>query len=302
MTVLRTLVRSPLFDTPRHWREKIYRALTSRMSWPKTVAVEPDLLLTVDAKTYPSQTKYYWIPEAYEPSLQWALRNLIPLGGQMVDCGSNLALMGLIAARHRNAQVLCLEPLPRLRQWIEQHIEMNGLQGNMRVLEIAASNEAGSAEFYLSKPDKDGSHGLSPNRYSDLEQRIEIQKQRLEVLFSEQGLDRIDFIKIDTEGHDLQALEGCGDWLQPERIRVLYIEMAEDKEAILEALLKAGYCGWRSQKYLFRDVRNGLRPAEHRYFKPFDPERDKISRNMLFCGQESEENAFLKARFVSSTF
>lgn len=68
----------------------------------------------------------------------------------------------------------------------------------------------------------------------------------LDAFCDEQGVDRIDYLKIDTEGHELQVLAGAGHMLDTDAIAILELELGmnidnrrhtrfEDAKAILEA-------------------------------------------------------------------
>lgn len=40
-----------------------------------------------------------------------------------------------------------------------------------------------------------------------------------------QGIERVDLLKIDAQGYEDRILRGAGDWLTPERIRLVYLEV-----------------------------------------------------------------------------
>jgi hypothetical protein len=49
---------------------------------------------------------------------------------------------------------------------------------------------------------------------------------------------------VDTEGNDFFVLKGLGDWLCPDRISVLYVELGRDREAACRLLSEHGYQGF----------------------------------------------------------
>ena len=89
---------------------------------------------------------------------------------------------------------------------------------------------------------------------------VEIETRRLD----DEGLDRVGFIKIDVEGHELAVLEGGRVLIERDRpVLLIEIEEAHTKRPIedsLAAVMALGYDGFA----LFRGVLKGL--------GAFDPE------------------------------
>ena len=52
----------------------------------------------------------------------------------------------------------------------------------------------------------------------------EVQCTTLDLFTSQQNVDGIDFLKIDTEGHELEVLQGASEILQTQRIRLVLLE------------------------------------------------------------------------------
>ena len=88
----RTLVRSYLNRRAQFGRNTLENLLTRSLPARQTTEIVPGLRLALDlAKS--NQRTLFWFHELAEPSLQWTIRNLLPLGGTMVDCGANAGLM-----------------------------------------------------------------------------------------------------------------------------------------------------------------------------------------------------------------
>lgn len=47
---------------------------------------------------------------------------------------------------------------------------------------------------------------------------------RLDSFFCEHKIEHVDFLKIDTEGFELDVLQGCGEYLTPSKIRMVQFE------------------------------------------------------------------------------
>ena len=66
-----------------------------------------------------AQAGIFWYDGDADVALSWAIRELVPVGGVFIDCGANCGLMGLLACQCRQAQVIFIEPHPRLARSIE---------------------------------------------------------------------------------------------------------------------------------------------------------------------------------------
>ncbi len=197
-----------------------------------------------------NQRRIFWAHEGYEPALQWALRELLPEDSSVVDCGANAGLMGFLALARAAARVVFVEPHPRLAAQLRRNVALNGLGGRASVVECAASRSAGDAVLHPSTADQDGSHALEPNKYSDPQAALlPVRLRRLDRILEEQQLAHVDLLKVDAEYHDREVLEGLGDWLRPERVEMLYVEMTGDQFAPVFAMLSAaGYVPFGTSK------------------------------------------------------
>jgi len=116
-----------------------------------------------------------------------------------------------------NARVVALEPNPAQAKVIRENYP------EIEVFEIAASNFKGSAPFMVYHGDE-GAVGSSSLRLDwkedDLEgHQISVETDKLSNLI---GDEEIDIMKIDTEGHSMEVLEGLGDKLT--QVKAYHIE------------------------------------------------------------------------------
>jgi FkbM family methyltransferase len=112
--------------------------------------------------------------------------------------------------------VVALEPNPDQVKIIKANYP------EIEVLEVAASNFKGSAPFMVYHGD-DGAVGSSS---LDLHWKYDLEGHQITVdcdtLANLIGDDQIDIMKIDTEGHSVEVLEGLGDKLK--QVKVFHIE------------------------------------------------------------------------------
>lgn len=252
----------------RAGRSKLKKVLNRLISDRQVEAtLEPGLKLGLDLDKG-LQNFFFWFPEEYEPALQWSIRNLLPLGGSFMDCGSNTGLFGLYAVHRRMARSFFIEPHPRLAGEIRQNIARNGFGDYCVLHELAASSKPGSMKLEIFEGKErmsDGVHriiqdgGETPGLKT-----VEVRVSTLKELMQQNGLEKLDFLKVDVEGHDLEALIGLDDYLDPRRITCLYVESAETYDLIRSR----GYTPFQTRKiYIdeltrFKKQHNGIRYFE----------------------------------------
>lgn len=115
------------------------------------------------------------------------------------------------------ARVVALEPNPDQVKVIEQDYP------EVEIMKVAASNQKGTAPFMVYAGDEGAVGSSSLNlrwKEDDLPGHIiTVDIDRLENLI---GDEQIDIMKIDTEGHSMEVIEGLGDKLK--QIKAFHIE------------------------------------------------------------------------------
>jgi len=243
----------------------LFRRMLGRyLSGTWTVTLRSGLKMELDL-SQGIQNTIFWYDGDVEPQLTWAIREFLPMGGRMVDCGANCGLFGLEARLHRQATVRLVEPHPVLGARVLQNIALNGWQDSCQLIAAAASDHQGRADLFLCDSN-DGSHSLHAdwpiigNRPSG---KVDVALVTLEeVLQREFGSGSVDFVKIDTEGHDFSVLRGLGESLNPDRVRMLYLELGNHREAAIQWLQSRGYSGFAYRRDLLDGV--ALRRAMRR--------------------------------------
>ncbi len=156
-----------------------------------------------------SFTHCFWPAiEAYEPDLQELLPKMLPQGGVFVDCGANVGLFSVIAGGSigPTGRVISIEANPTTYQLLCRNLLQNGLREHFNV---AVSTENGYADFYVPE-DGDVYGTLQPNGYVSADTpTIRVETRRLDELLKECSVSRVDAIKIDVEGAEMDVLRGA---------------------------------------------------------------------------------------------
>jgi FkbM family methyltransferase len=149
---------------------------------------------------------------------------VIPVGPQVrewtvVDCGANVGLFSLFLKDA--ARVVAVEPNPAVNRRLKKNLETNGVAAT--VIEAAISNRDGTVRMdFASGPSVLSSIG---------ESGAEVRSISLDSLLSEAEIDSVDLLKLDLEGHEIDALSGGADALRKGRIKRIVAEFS-DAEAL----------------------------------------------------------------------
>ena len=157
--------------------------------------------------------------ESHEDTLRPVIDGLFPDGGVFVDVGANMGLWS-VPLGMRASKVVAVEANPATIPVLRENIGLNGLADVIEVLEIAAWDSDG--ELSLLNPSATGHPMAGVMRtVPPREGHQLVPCRRLDGVLK---VDRIDLVKIDTEGADLHVLRGMTEHIA--RFRpVLFIEM-----------------------------------------------------------------------------
>lgn len=165
-------------------------------------------------------------------------------GEVVVDVGSHVGRYSLIAAKC-GSRVVSIEPDPSNFAMLESNIRLNKFS-NITPLQLALSDSPGRRRFFLAGGGDSGTSSLEQDWFWRLDagvkrREVEVQCETLDRLISSLGMDRIDWLKIDVEGHEISVLQGASATLS--RTRKLILEVAEGNEARCQEIV--GSAGFR---------------------------------------------------------
>lgn len=125
-----------------------------------------------------------------------------------VDVGANLGEYTLFAAKRLpRGKVLAFEPLSSIRSVLEENIRLNGFT-NIEVYPVGLSSHAEMMTIHEFDDVHEGLATFYPGERSG-RASVAVELKTLDEVVSSSRLQRVDFIKIDIEGGELKALQGC---------------------------------------------------------------------------------------------
>jgi FkbM family methyltransferase len=234
---------APAARLVRRWREKGLLARVER-DWPGGFALHRTGDLVYVPRPLDRRGRQALLhPPRVHPA---ALASLHP-GSAAIDVGASLGewTVPLARAVGPTGRVLAVEPVPRSATALEATLAANSLR-QAQVIRCAVGDHEGSAELAVpvvtSARIDTGTARIGVVGAGH--QTLSVCIRTLDSLAGEFGLDRVDLIKVDVEGHERHVLDGAASIL--ERFRpTLVIETGHeadgDRPAIRDRLCGLGY-------------------------------------------------------------
>lgn len=160
---------------------------------------------------------YFQTIGGFDPIFEEALRR-VPSDGVVFDIGANIGVTALAAASQA-ASVHAFEPDGVARGFLEHNLAQNGAE-NVTVHPLAVGHEVGRLPFFSDTISKSASHLVSDATLDHVsEQSVEV--TTLDVFTAASDIPRIDLIKVDIEGFEIDVLRGAPKTLSRYRPRML---------------------------------------------------------------------------------
>ena len=196
----------------------------------------------------------------------WLQQTLTP-GQVFVDVGANIGYFTLLGATLVGPEGRCvgIEAHPRMAELLQRNVIINGLHGYVTTWQRAAWSEPTELKLHLRQNFASNSRvgSIGPDalrRLGDTEEIIEVEAVRLDDLLAD--LPRIDVMKVDVEGAEVQVFSGLSRILAANpAITIIFewspgqiVDVGDDPSALLHLLT--------SQGFRFRLMEDDLSPID----------------------------------------
>jgi FkbM family methyltransferase len=203
----------------------------------------------------------------YDRELVSLCSRLLPDRPTVLDVGANVGFYAVLlgaVARRSGGRVIAFEPLSTNVDRLRENLALNGLDDVVRVFAVGLSSSDGSASITLredfSGGATTGNAAIVIDDGTDHRFRQEtIQLRTLDGIREEAGVERVDLVKLDIEGHEDHFLEGARATLEASRPVILmevnkpyYARRKVDLDAQLAQSLSVAYRGLRSERGRYR--------------------------------------------------
>lgn len=134
----------------------------------------------------------------------------------VLDIGANIgAATVFFSELYPAAKIHAFEPVPANQEMLKRNALSRGRPGSIECHMLALSNKDGELQMIHSPgANNHGGWSFYQRGASGSEEKISVPVRQVEAFVRELGLDRIDVIKIDTEGAEKEILQG----LAPEQL------------------------------------------------------------------------------------
>ena len=174
------------------------------------------------------------------------LDEYIPDNAVICDIGSNIGNHTLYWALKRNARfIYAFEPIPSTYEILEKNIQLNYLQNVVTSYNFGLSNKEINASITLYNGSNIGATFIHQASDGHL---------KLKTLDSLSLDKKIDLLKIDVEGHEIEALQGSIETIKLYKPSIFVESFGENIEKIKQILLPLEYRlvkEFNGENYLF---------------------------------------------------
>jgi FkbM family methyltransferase len=156
----------------------------------------------------------------WDPDTWRAIAEHLPSGGTFIDVGAHMGHCSLTAATlvGPEGRVVAIEANPEMVQHLSRNIHASGV--TIDVQPIACSDSETLVDLFVASHANSGSSSISQHNASlgaASQRNYRIQARPLDAVLNELNISRVDVLKIDVEGAELQVLRGAKETLTRHR-------------------------------------------------------------------------------------
>ena len=189
----------------------------------------------------------------YERNTLRHLKKLARPDMTFVDVGANIGAYTLNMSKFlTNGRVISFEPNPRAVKYLKRNIELNNFK-NVQLVEAGLSDKEEEAILYTASLTT-----ASINKGKDSPEQEQIKLTTLDLFCRKNGVNNIDLIKIDVEGHEVKCLEGAAEIIDKSKQMVLIMEIDDnqkklglEKNDLFNSVIKKGFKGFLPKGFPF---------------------------------------------------
>lgn len=188
-----------------------------------TMEYDAQLLFHIDTASWIEWYLFFY--GYYEPELTDLIKRLFRPGFVVFDVGANNGCHTLIMALMAgdSGKVFAVEPCPKVFEKLVKNISLNGMK-NIIPMSCAFSDAAGTSTFYGFEEgaSNEAVSSLYASNAGEHPVEFQVDVNTLDHVARQEKLSRLDFVKIDAEGHEYQVLMGAKESVAKYRPYVVF--------------------------------------------------------------------------------
>ncbi len=223
---------------------------------PVQVEIRPGAVFELDARDLVAREILSW--NVWEKPNTDLILGSLHEGSVMVDIGAHIGYYSILGSKvvGPSGRIVAVEPNPETVLRLRKNLELSRTS-NVAVEEVACTDKETTLTFYKANIRNTGASSISESnaRIADhgaTARSVTVRGRTLDSIVQELGLQRVDFVKIDTEGAEVQVLRGMKNTLATYHPRML-IEvrqpllhnMGTSAEELRAVLRDSGYIAGR---------------------------------------------------------
>jgi FkbM family methyltransferase len=136
-----------------------------------------------------------FLERAYFPDRDFELKD----GDVVVDVGAHIGVFTVFSAKNADSTVYSYEPRPDNFELLKENVSLNKIEACVKIFQFAVGGVSGSLEFCM---DAEGLVQIGGSNGK----KIIVRTVTLKEIFDSNNLLKVDFLKIDVEGKELEML------------------------------------------------------------------------------------------------
>jgi FkbM family methyltransferase len=149
----------------------------------------------------------------FQPNPYFSAKVKVQPGATVLDVGANIGLFTKAAVKAGARRVVCFEPTPNTLVALRKNLNSAACTDIVSVVPKGAWNTPATLTFTVDpiRPGRSSCVTVTPEQAA---YEISIQVEPIDNVVQELQLDRVDFIKMDIEGAEVNALKGAVNTLR----------------------------------------------------------------------------------------
>lgn len=147
--------------------------------------------------------------------------NVFDVGANIGDWAEN-AIVAVPPVKRESLVLHMFEPVPETRRILKDRISKIAGDVQCHFHEVALSSKSGTANIYAQG--RAGTNSLNPDSDQEGVSSVTVPIKTLSEFAAALGVDKLHFVKCDTEGHDMEVIKGALAYLKEGRIDVFQFE------------------------------------------------------------------------------
>lgn len=173
--------------------------------------------------------KKLYLTGTYEKGLLKILGQILKKGDIVVDAGANIGLISIFAAQRvgTSGLVLAFEPHPETVSILKRNILMNKLN-QVRVFSVGLGSRNYKSKIYSNLHINRGASSMVSFQNDSVAYDIDVMV--IDEVMEANNIDRVNLLKVDVEGYEMEVLKGAEKLLSSDNGPILVVECSNTRQ------------------------------------------------------------------------